>query len=104
MKDNTSIDCDFMSSSIFSMVVEPCIICNGEGSYDYVKSIDESVISWADECAEKISDLNNDNVKYMDTVDDCNLLTERCVICHKDNNKNDSDKSKQTNSINNRKS
>jgi len=50
---NTSIDRDSIPSSFFSMLVEPCIICNGEDSYDFVKSIDESVISWADECAEK---------------------------------------------------
>mmetsp|Transcript_31470 Transcript_31470/g.35293 ORF Transcript_31470/g.35293 Transcript_31470/m.35293 type:complete len:85 (-) Transcript_31470:89-343(-) len=81
------------------MVVEPCIICNGEGSYDYVKSIDEDVNTWADECAKLINDLNNENVEDMDTVDECNLLTERCVVCHKDNNKSDRDNSNKTSSI-----
>mmetsp|Transcript_31471 Transcript_31471/g.35294 ORF Transcript_31471/g.35294 Transcript_31471/m.35294 type:complete len:85 (-) Transcript_31471:89-343(-) len=81
------------------MVVEPCIICNGEGSYDYVKSIDENVNKWADECAKLINDLNNENVEDMDTVDECNLLTERCVVCHKDNNKSDRDNSNKTSSI-----
>mmetsp|Transcript_1866 Transcript_1866/g.2035 ORF Transcript_1866/g.2035 Transcript_1866/m.2035 type:complete len:91 (-) Transcript_1866:8-280(-) len=67
------------------------MICNGKGSYDYVKSIDENVNRWADECAELIRKLNNDDWWLMATVDECNLLVERCVVCHKDNNKSDSD-------------
>jgi len=61
------------------------------------------VNKWADECAKLINDLNNENVEDMDTVDECNLLTERCVVCHKDSNKSDSDISSKTSRINNNK-
>ena len=103
IKENTSIDNDSIPNSFFSVVLEPCIICNGEGSYDYVKSIDENVNRSADVCTERISNLNNDAWFVMTTVDECNLLIERCVVCHKDNNKNNSNSgnSNKTSSINN---
>ena len=102
IQDNTSIVRDSVPSSLFSIIAEPCIICNGKGSYDYVKSIDKNVNKWADQCAERISNLNNINWLEMDTVDECNLLTERCVVCHKDNNKSDSGNSNNTSRINNK--
>jgi hypothetical protein len=67
---------------LLPFIVEPCIICNGEDSFDYVKSIDENVISWSDECSKNISDSNNGEILEMLMVDECNLLIERCVICH----------------------
>ena len=84
------------------MIAEPCIICNGKGSYDYVKSVDKNVNKWADECAERISNLNNVDWLKMSTVVECNLLIERCVVCHKDNSKSDSGNINETNSINNK--
>ena len=80
--DNTSIDRDSIPSSLLPFIVEPCVVCNGEGSFDYVKSIDENVISWSDECSKNISDINNDLIYDMISVDECNLLIERCVVCH----------------------
>ena len=80
--DNTSIDRDSIPSLLLPFIVEPCVVCNGEGSFDYVKSIDESVISWSDECSKNISDINNDWIYDMISVDECNLLIERCVVCH----------------------
>jgi len=83
---NTNIARDSISSSFFSIIKEPCIICDGDGSYNFVKSIDENANRWVAECSKNISDLNNDDVAFMSTIDKCNLLTERCVVCHKDTN------------------
>jgi len=99
---NTSINHDSIPSSLFPIIAEPCMICNGKGSYDYIKSIDENVNRLADECAELINDLDNVDSFKMSTVDECNLLTERCVVCHKDNNKSDTGNSNKTSRINNK--
>jgi hypothetical protein len=80
--DNTSIDRDSIPISLLPYIVEPCIICDGEGSFDYVKSIDENVYSWSDECSKNINDIKNDEIYEMLMVDECNLLMERCVVCH----------------------
>ena len=85
---NTNIARDSISTTFFSNIKEPCIICDGDGSYDFVKSIDENVNRWVDECSKNISDLNNDDIVAMSTIDECGLLTERCVVCHKENNTN----------------
>ena len=76
------------------MVVEPCIFCDGEGSFDFIESIDSNgtQISLADECLESIDhvDQHGRSVPWrMLTIDECNLLTERCVVCHQDNDKSD---------------
>jgi len=84
---NTSIALDSISSSYFSIIKEPCIICDGEGSYDFVKSIDDDINRWAYECSKIINDLNNDDIIAMLTIDECDLLITRCVVCHKDNHK-----------------
>jgi Leucine-rich repeat (LRR) protein len=80
--NNSGIDLNSIPSWLSSVIVEPCIICDGEGTYDYVKSIDEEVISWSDECSQNISSINNRDFTEMLTYDECNLLIERCVICH----------------------
>ena len=90
---NTSIAHHSVLRSFYSTVVEPCIICDGKGSYNFVISIEDDVNKWADECSKSISYLNNDEVSFMSTIDECNLLEERCVVCYKDNNKSGKDNS-----------
>ena len=91
--DNTSIVCDSIPNSYDSVIVEPCIICDGEGNFDLVESIDENGISSAEECSASVNNINNDFSWVMTTIDECNLLKEKCVICHTDNNKSDHDNS-----------
>ena len=59
ISDNTSIVRDSIPHSYDSVIVEPCIICDGEGNFDLVESIDENGISLADECSTSISDLDH---------------------------------------------
>merc|ERR1719491_1941435 len=86
---NTSIVRDSIPNSYDSVIVEPCIICDGEGNFDLVESIDENRISSAEECSTSVNNINNDFPFVMSTINECSLLREECVICHKDNNKSD---------------
>ena len=97
--DNTSIVRDSIPHSYDSVIVEPCIICDGEGSFDLAESIDENGISSTEECSTSVNNINNELPRLMSTIDECNLLKEKCVVCHTDNTKSDHNNSYQTNSI-----
>merc|ERR1712238_42579 len=86
---NTSIVRDPIPNSYDSVIVEPCIICDGEGNLDFVESIDNNGISSAEECSTSVNKINNNDLWAMSTIDECNLLKEKCVICHKNNNKSE---------------
>ena len=83
ISDNTSIVRDSIPHSYDSVIVEPCIICDGEGNFDFVESIDKNGISSAEECSTSVNNINNINQWVMSTIDECNLLKEKCVICQK---------------------
>ena len=78
-KDNNSLDDDYLPSSLADMVYENCIICDGNGTYDIVKSMDEEVESWTEVCSDKIDALSSWSTP---TVGECKELEERCVVCH----------------------
>jgi len=88
---NTSIVRDSIPKSYDSVIVEPCIICDGAGNFDFVESFDENGISLADEWSASINDIRNNVPWNMLTTKECSLLTERCIICHEDNSKNQND-------------
>ena len=83
ISDNTSIVRDSIPHSYDSVIFEPCIICDGEGNLDFVESIDKNGISSAEECSTSVNNINNINQWVMSTIDECNLLKEKCVICQK---------------------
>mmetsp|Transcript_18532 Transcript_18532/g.18755 ORF Transcript_18532/g.18755 Transcript_18532/m.18755 type:complete len:168 (-) Transcript_18532:357-860(-) len=102
---NTSIDLESIPSSFSSVIVEPCVFCDG-GSFDYIESVDENGISLADECLESINDANKFGRRVpwmMLTIDACNLQTEKCAVCRQDHNKIYDDSSNQASSSSNNK-
>jgi len=102
---NTSIDLESIPSSFSSVILEPCVFCDG-GSFDYIESVDENGISLADECLESIKDVHSSGRRVpwmMKTIDACNLQTEKCVVCRQDQNTSVDDNSNQTSSSNSNK-
>ena len=69
---NTSIDLESIPSSLSSVIVEPCVFCDG-GSFDYIESVDENGISLADGCSTSISDIDNSLLWAMLTTNDSNF-------------------------------
>jgi len=110
---NTSIDLESIPSSFSSVIVEPCVFCDG-GSFDYIESVDENGISLADECLKPMNDVSVQGTTgptngvyrvpwMMETIDACNLETEKCVVCRQDQNTSVDDNSNQTSSSNSNK-
>jgi len=82
-EDINSLDDDYLPSSLADIVEEPCIICDGNGTYDIVKSMDtEEVESWTKVCSEKIDDITSKTDWTLPSVGECKELEETCVVCH----------------------
>ena len=82
IQDNNTFDDDYLPSSLVDIVFEPCIICNGSGTYDIVKSVDEEVESWTDVCSEKIDAMTDLYRDEFVSIGECKELEERCAVCH----------------------
>ena len=82
-EDKNSLDDDYLPKSLVNIVQEPCIICDGNGTYDIVKSVDEEVESWTEVCSDKIDDITSQMFYWsLPSVGECKELEEICVVCH----------------------
>ena len=85
-----------------SLLVEPCIVCDDEGTFDYKatdnatdlddnkevyndSSLDDTVMKQYN-CTEEVEGLNdkNDHSGWwrMLSIDECTELKEQCIYCH----------------------
>lgn len=81
IKDNNSFDNDYyLPSSLMDIVKEPCIICDGNGTFDVIpKSMDGE----DEECFMKIDYITNIiGNRDLPSVGDCKELAEGCAVCH----------------------
>ena len=70
--DNSSITTESIPTSL---IVEPCIVCDDEGTFDYKYYCTEEV--------EGLNDKNNDGYWWhMLSIDECTELRQRCIDCH----------------------
>ena len=99
ISDNTNISCDFIQHFWDSIIIEKCIICDDGMPFDLVEFIEEKGISLADKYSKSYNDIEYDFLWVISTIDKCNLLKKRCVICHtKNSTKSDNTTTYQTSS------
>jgi len=90
---------DFVPSSLIDVLLEECIFCDGVDDsfgYDVVSTIDKEDVSRSDSssdtsttatCSEEIEIIESANYHLLlSTVNQCNELKDRCIICHNNNN------------------
>ena len=79
-----------------SLLVEPCTLCDDDGTFDYketdnVTDLDDYTYGYSSEnCTEVIEQLNDRNSYFnwkdreypMLSIDNCTDLKERCIDCH----------------------
>ena len=99
--DNSSITTESVPTS---SIVEPCIVCDDEGTFDYKETenatnfdnnkedfddtlLDDAVMEHYN-CTEEVENLNYGNKNHNDwwfsmlSIDECTELRERCIDCH----------------------
>ena len=84
--DNSSMTTESIPTSL---LVEPCTLCDDDGTFDYKETVNESFLDYYN-CTEVVEQLNDrnsySNWKHWDipmlSIDECTDLKEQCIDCH----------------------
>ena len=82
---NTSINENSIPDSVSSVIVEPCIICNG-GEYRIAPiepMIEDDHVAFSESCDKNVTEMiiNNNDFEKMLTRSECRSLIKRCIHC-----------------------